>query len=546
MSYVKHTWETGEVIDAEKLNNLETGVESAGGADWNASEGEDGFIENKPFETIGSGLTVEDGALKTTGGSGGRGADWDAEEGEDGFIENKPFESHIENVPGLPHTYMDNLSVILNEDLIDKTGLSAEIWEREIGIPREKCFMSSGLILNYTQAQGCYSFTHEGAPYPGDEAIIEEYGSVQAFGEAMAVAIIDFMGLPVPCTYIGDFNYVTGNLPNITSLKNPVYSSEVYGNEESSCPVTISVNSLSPTPAEPMFTTNHVDIWGNTGIFSGYAAEILRVAFDTEFISPICAQVNNPTLDKYYFAISTISYMGMYPIYWYDIVFADDKYFGKDSEQSTVTYTAVKSTDAGSGITVSTDGEGNQVTHFELQDRSNQYLAIIYEIEASNDVTTYFDMGNYTSGKMWDAKFKFILDGEVISSFDKNQWIDEIDDYSEDLQISQGTHTVVIELSWDELDSYGMQLPQYFDLIIFNSEDGELTFTELSSAEVEVTTYTYNSSFDYTLESAEKEVIKQIESKFIEKPVWWFGDKEVVISEPTHLITNAGIYAGGM
>jgi hypothetical protein len=31
MSYEKHTWETGETITAEKLNNLEDGVASGGG-----------------------------------------------------------------------------------------------------------------------------------------------------------------------------------------------------------------------------------------------------------------------------------------------------------------------------------------------------------------------------------------------------------------------------------------------------------------------------------------------------------------------------------
>lgn len=49
-------------------------------------------IENKPFETIGSGLSVDgQGVLSATGGGAG-GADWNAQEGEAGFIENKPFD----------------------------------------------------------------------------------------------------------------------------------------------------------------------------------------------------------------------------------------------------------------------------------------------------------------------------------------------------------------------------------------------------------------------------------------------------------------------
>lgn len=33
MSYEKHTWETGETITAEKMNNLEEGVASSGGGE---------------------------------------------------------------------------------------------------------------------------------------------------------------------------------------------------------------------------------------------------------------------------------------------------------------------------------------------------------------------------------------------------------------------------------------------------------------------------------------------------------------------------------
>lgn len=33
MSYEKHTWETGETITAEKLNNIEDGIASASGGD---------------------------------------------------------------------------------------------------------------------------------------------------------------------------------------------------------------------------------------------------------------------------------------------------------------------------------------------------------------------------------------------------------------------------------------------------------------------------------------------------------------------------------
>lgn len=31
MSYEKQTWETGEVITADKLNHMEDGIENAGG-----------------------------------------------------------------------------------------------------------------------------------------------------------------------------------------------------------------------------------------------------------------------------------------------------------------------------------------------------------------------------------------------------------------------------------------------------------------------------------------------------------------------------------
>lgn len=80
-------------------------------SDWNQTNSSAvDFIKNKPtipeeYELpiasdavlggikVGDNLTIdEDGTLNATGGSGGGGADWAAAEGEDGFIENKPFD----------------------------------------------------------------------------------------------------------------------------------------------------------------------------------------------------------------------------------------------------------------------------------------------------------------------------------------------------------------------------------------------------------------------------------------------------------------------
>lgn len=80
-------------------------------SDWNQTNSSAvDFIKNKPtipeeYELpiasdavlggikVGDNLTIdEDGTLNATGGSGGGGADWDAIEGEAGFIENKPFD----------------------------------------------------------------------------------------------------------------------------------------------------------------------------------------------------------------------------------------------------------------------------------------------------------------------------------------------------------------------------------------------------------------------------------------------------------------------
>ncbi len=52
-------------------------------------------VLSKPFETIGEGLTVTEGTLSATGGAGG--ADWNAASGEAGFIANKPFDISTEN-----------------------------------------------------------------------------------------------------------------------------------------------------------------------------------------------------------------------------------------------------------------------------------------------------------------------------------------------------------------------------------------------------------------------------------------------------------------
>lgn len=49
MSYEKHTWQTGETITAEKLNNLEDGVASNGGDVFFIVEFVEGTESNKPI-----------------------------------------------------------------------------------------------------------------------------------------------------------------------------------------------------------------------------------------------------------------------------------------------------------------------------------------------------------------------------------------------------------------------------------------------------------------------------------------------------------------
>ena len=78
------------VSEAESLNDIAGQIGSISQGGGGASTWSE--IENKPFETIGSGLSVDgQGVLSVTGGGAG-GADWNAQEGEAGFIANKPFD----------------------------------------------------------------------------------------------------------------------------------------------------------------------------------------------------------------------------------------------------------------------------------------------------------------------------------------------------------------------------------------------------------------------------------------------------------------------
>ena len=78
------------VSEAESLNDIAGQIGSISQGGGGASTWSE--IENKPFETIGSGLSVDgQGVLSATGGGAG-GADWNAASGEPGFIANKPFD----------------------------------------------------------------------------------------------------------------------------------------------------------------------------------------------------------------------------------------------------------------------------------------------------------------------------------------------------------------------------------------------------------------------------------------------------------------------
>ena len=52
MAYEKHTWETGETITAEKLNNLEDGVSGNRVFSVNINENSEGYILDKTFGEI--------------------------------------------------------------------------------------------------------------------------------------------------------------------------------------------------------------------------------------------------------------------------------------------------------------------------------------------------------------------------------------------------------------------------------------------------------------------------------------------------------------
>lgn len=73
MSYVKTVWETGDVITAEKLNNLENGVESASGekivGTIDTATGAANMTWNEIKDAIFSGKTV----IMLFGGSDGTG-----------------------------------------------------------------------------------------------------------------------------------------------------------------------------------------------------------------------------------------------------------------------------------------------------------------------------------------------------------------------------------------------------------------------------------------------------------------------------------------
>lgn len=75
MSYEKLGFVKGQTLKAEHLNHMEEGISNASGADWNAKEGEVGYIENRThYEEIGEIIIlpetnytlIEDGGIPTT------------------------------------------------------------------------------------------------------------------------------------------------------------------------------------------------------------------------------------------------------------------------------------------------------------------------------------------------------------------------------------------------------------------------------------------------------------------------------------------------
>lgn len=73
MSYEKTTWATGDVITAEKLNNIEDGVEDASGGESvvvTLSAGESGIVADKTFSELAEAVEQNKVVIIRTADSG--------------------------------------------------------------------------------------------------------------------------------------------------------------------------------------------------------------------------------------------------------------------------------------------------------------------------------------------------------------------------------------------------------------------------------------------------------------------------------------------
>lgn len=498
---------------------------SGGSSDWSD-------VTNKPFESIGTGLKVEGGALKTTGGGGGqRGADWEAEEDEDGYIENKPFEAYFDNMPGLPRTYIDDLEISTDGNPLDNVPLTDEEWQTYTGIPKSNCYACAAFLVTFELSKNIFTALF-GQPYPGDAAVIEEYGSLDAFGEYVASQLALELGLSY--IYTHEFDYTPGQLPDISTLQDPVFSAAVNNIAVNNRPISINTDIMM----QEMLAGTAVDVWGNTEIFNNMLDIVYKSIYSNYYMSMV-SQISNPTNDDYYFAISKLSLMNRDLVYWIEFAASNTAYFTAESQQSTVTYTTKKSISGGSSITT-TDNAQTHTEHFDLKDEETD-LTVVYQVNVPSDVSNITGTipSAAANGKVYSSDFKLLVDGQTVYSFSGEKRLYELDnEFSFDL--TSGNHTIVIYLYYDESGSNDA----YFDFVINKPEDVTMTFTELASADILVTTYIYSTSLDYTLTSAIAEIIKQIDNKFIPKPDWWFGEKKVIISEPTQILSNVGLLGG--
>lgn len=415
--------------------------------------------------------TSEAKTLQEVLSSSSSGADWDAEEGQDRFIANKPGTVTIEPDPQFPKTYWEDKKINVDSNRLPYLLRDEMSWRTLAILANIENFQNSIIeniagtdLINLKKIAELYD------ELPTQQVIDEEFeGSWDKWAEYYCPQ----QGL----TYFGE-ELDIGNLPDLSKYTTVDFDAKINKILQSNPPKSIQFNKINEEAGINL--KGKADVWGNPAIFGGIFQMSPQL---TDTLTMTIPYLIDSWLseDNYFIGFAEIEDPNGLKIYIITILIENDNTLYETKEE-------ILETKEFSNNFYNEDGE--QVIHIEDYDqfqinlqKTNNNTAM-FEFEAPEDIIIPYQIyTDYSYSKDDNIDFKIYLDGKQIFS------IKDIDvlghNFILELNLLKGKHNIIFNCTSNITDEYAYLRGNISDFTLINDE------TVLEATDV-ITTYVVN------------------------------------------------------